>query len=73
MILGRALLEYARHVRTPIALFLFCPIFTWAATYHVSTAGNDFFPGTAAQPWATLQHAVDRISAGDTILIAAGS
>jgi parallel beta-helix repeat protein len=60
-------------VRTIIAPFLLCPIFAWATTYHVSTAGNDGFPGTAAQPWATLQHAVDRISAGDTILVAAGT
>ena len=42
-------------------------------TYYVSNGGNDSWPGTVGQPWATLQHAVDTIAAGDTILVADGT
>lgn len=45
----------------------------FAATYHVATTGNDANPGSAAQPWATLQHAADSIGAGDTVYVHAGS
>ena len=47
-----------------------------ANTYYVATpasGGNDSNPGTSAQPWATLQHAVDTISPGDTILVKTGT
>ena len=30
-----------------------------AATFYVAPGGNDGNLGTAAQPWATLQHAAD--------------
>src|SRR3989449_5422118 len=30
--------------------------------YYVATSGNDANPGTAAQPFATIQHAADRKS-----------
>src|SRR5690606_28733359 len=45
----------------------------FAATYHVATTGNDANPGSAAQPWATLQHAADSIAAGDTVYVHAGN
>ena len=44
-----------------------------AATYYVSTSGDDGWVGSQAQPWRTLQHAVDSISGGDTILVANGT
>ncbi|HKV38703.1 MAG TPA: right-handed parallel beta-helix repeat-containing protein, partial [Blastocatellia bacterium] len=44
-----------------------------AATFHVSTSGADSNPGTVAEPWASLQHAVDTIQPGDTILIESGT
>jgi hypothetical protein len=44
-----------------------------AATYYVSTSGSDSNPGTQAQPWATLQKAVDTIASGDTILVTPGT
>ncbi|MFP4661706.1 MAG: DUF1565 domain-containing protein, partial [Halanaerobiales bacterium] len=34
--------------------------------------GNDENPGTEAEPWATVQHAVDMAEAGDTIFIKPG-
>lgn len=43
------------------------------ATYYVSASGSDSNPGTATQPWRTLQKAVDTIAAGDTVLVGAGT
>jgi len=44
-----------------------------AATYYVSTAGRDSDSGTASLPWRTIQNGVNTVSAGDTILVDAGS
>src|SRR3954471_23085067 len=44
------------------------------ATYYVSpSAGSDANPGTSAAPFATLQHAADRVGAGDTVVAQAGT
>ena len=44
-----------------------------AATYYVDgTNGDDNNPGTAVEPWQTVQHASDTIAPGDTVIIAAG-
>jgi len=40
--------------------------------YYVSPEGNDHAGGTAAHPWATLQHAVDAVPGGAVILLDAG-
>ncbi|MHC4714185.1 MAG: putative Ig domain-containing protein, partial [Planctomycetota bacterium] len=42
-------------------------------TYYVATDGNDGWPGTQAQPWATIQYAVDTILPGDTIIVEDGT
>jgi parallel beta-helix repeat protein len=44
-----------------------------AATYYVATNGNDTFNGSSFAPWRTLQHAVETIAPGDTILVRAGT
>ncbi|KRT66581.1 MAG: polysaccharide lyase, partial [Candidatus Dadabacteria bacterium CSP1-2] len=47
-----------------------------ANSYYVATpasGGDDSNPGTSTQPWATLQHAVDTIFPGDTILVETGT
>ncbi|MBF8303038.1 MAG: Polysaccharide lyase [Candidatus Dadabacteria bacterium] len=47
-----------------------------ANSYYVATpasGGDDSNPGTSTQPWATLQHAVDTIFPGDTILVKTGT
>jgi parallel beta-helix repeat protein len=44
-----------------------------AGTFYVAPHGHDGNPGTSALPWATLQHAVDMISPGDTILVQSGT
>jgi hypothetical protein len=44
--------------------------------YYVATSGSDRNPGTQAQPWATIQHAVNSFSLdaqGATIHVAAGT
>src|SRR4051812_44751129 len=44
-----------------------------AATYYITTSGNDAGPGTQAQPWRTLQRAVSIVNPGDTVLVATGT
>lgn len=60
-------------MRSILALILAAAGCQAASTYYVAAAGSDAHPGTAAQPWATLQHAVDMISSGDTIQVEAGT
>jgi parallel beta-helix repeat protein len=45
----------------------------FAATYYVATWGNDTWPGTETEPWATLQHAVTSVASGDTIIVQEGT
>jgi len=40
---------------------------------YVSPHGNDAQPGTAGQPWRTLQHAVTTAQPGDTVFLKAGN
>lgn len=47
------------------------PVF--AETYFVSTTGNDSNPGTEAQPWRTIQKAANTVTAGDTVIVKAGT
>lgn len=44
-----------------------------ANSFYVATSGADSSPGSQAQPWRTIQHAVDTIAPGDTIIVQAGS
>jgi parallel beta-helix repeat protein len=44
-----------------------------AASYFVSTAGNDAWPGTAAQPWRTLQFAAENVFEGDHVTVRPGN
>lgn len=59
------------------ALLLLAAVPAAATTYHVaSTPGaSDANPGTAALPWATIQHAVDfpAVGPGDEIVVHAGT
>jgi len=42
-------------------------------TFYVATNGDDAGPGTQAQPWLTIQHAVDTVPAGGTVLVESGT
>ena len=49
------------------------PVSVSATTLYVATNGNDANPGTAAQPLATIQKAVDLAQAGTTIAVRGGT
>ena len=40
--------------------------------HHVDPSGNDANPGTAAQPFQTIQHAADIVNPGDGVLVGNG-
>ena len=42
-------------------------------TYWVSNSGSDSNPGSDASPWLTLQSAVNKLTAGDTLDVEAGT
>jgi len=44
-----------------------------AVEYYVSPSGSDSASGSAVEPWKSIQHGVDQLNAGDTLLIRAGS
>ena len=48
------------------------PVQAAGQTYYVATIGNDGNPGTADQPWRTIQHAADSVSAGDVVQVRGG-
>jgi parallel beta-helix repeat protein len=43
-----------------------------AAEYFVAPGGNNSWPGTADQPWASLQTAANRVTAGDRVVVRPG-
>jgi len=59
--------------RGAVFVFVLTASAAQATTYYVATSGNDGNPGTLSQPWKTLQHAADRIVAGDTVRVRAGN
>ncbi len=61
---------YARAIR--VILFILLPSFLFADSFYVAVNGSNANPGTEAQPWLTIQYAVDHVGAGDTILVQSG-
>lgn len=53
-----------------LLLFLDLPLF--AATYYVSPTGNDFNPGTLAQPWLTEKPSQRVVQPGDVVFFLGG-
>ncbi|MFH1104764.1 MAG: right-handed parallel beta-helix repeat-containing protein [Actinomycetota bacterium] len=49
------------------------PAMAAGTTHHVSPLGSDAAYGDSGHPWATLQHAVDSIEPGDTIVVHPGT
>ena len=45
----------------------------WADDFHVSTKGDDSADGSVGRPWKTIQFAIDKASAGDTVHIHEGT
>jgi parallel beta-helix repeat protein len=56
-----------------LLFFLALPVKAFAATYYVSTSGNDSNSGSQTQPWKTIQKAASTIVAGDTVTVSAGT
>jgi putative cofactor-binding repeat protein len=54
---------------TPIAV---CPVAT-KSTWYVATSGSDSNAGSASEPFATIQHAIDMSGAGDVVHVLAGT
>jgi parallel beta-helix repeat protein len=44
-----------------------------SGAYYVSTSGNDSNPGTSAFPWRTIQKAASTLTAGQTVIVSAGT
>ena len=44
-----------------------------APTYYVATTGSDGNPGTEAQPWGTVNYAVQQLTAGDVLMVRGGT
>lgn len=42
------------------------------ATHFVAVNGSDNGPGTADQPWATINHAAEQAESGDTVVVRGG-
>jgi len=42
-------------------------------TFYVATSGSDSNPGTLAQPWRTVQHALDLLQPNQRVLVRAGT
>jgi hypothetical protein len=49
-----------------------CLLQVQGSTYFVATTGNDNWPGTFAQPWATWQKAFSTANAGDIVYFRGG-
>ena len=46
---------------------------TAGENHFVAEAGDDSAAGSRAQPWGSIQHAIDQIGPGDTVTVMAGS
>jgi hypothetical protein len=62
-------------ITEPLATRVFGP--GWASpsgtVYWVAPSGDDADPGTRAQPWGTLDHAVGQLVPGDTLVVDGGT
>ncbi|QDU91116.1 hypothetical protein Pla175_45340 [Pirellulimonas nuda] len=58
--------------RSTIVLLATCCTPAMAAQYFVDPAGSDANPGSAAQPWLTLQQAADQVGPGDRVTVRQG-
>lgn len=63
-----------RTIMMPVMLWLLtASAASHAATWYVATTGNDGNPGTAAQPFRTIQMGLSVAQSGDTVLVANGT
>ncbi|MCB0403765.1 MAG: right-handed parallel beta-helix repeat-containing protein [Bdellovibrionales bacterium] len=55
-----------------VAIFLLISAVSLATDYYLSPTGSDSNAGSRAKPWASLQQAIWRIRAGDTLVVRGG-
>ena len=57
-----------------VIVFAICSVNAEAATYYVSTSGNDANAGTLSSPWQHIAYAVNNtnVNAGDTVFVRGG-
>jgi hypothetical protein len=55
-----------------IIVLILIPASLWATTFYVSPSGDDNNPGTADQPWQTIQKAAATVQAGAAVIIKDG-
>ena len=67
---GSEMKKYTLKILALLILFV-SPCF--AATYYVSTSGNDANPGTQSLPFRTIQKSADVAVAGDTVIVRPGT
>ncbi|MBC8453594.1 hypothetical protein H8D64_00895, partial [PVC group bacterium] len=60
------------HKKIIVMCSLLCAIKCAAGNYYVNTNGSDSANGSFAAPWLTIQHAVNNVSAGDTVYARSG-
>ena len=49
------------------------PAYAASNVYYVAKNGSNSNPGTESQPWLTIQNAVNKVAAGDTIYVESGT
>lgn len=71
---ARVALSRLSVISTVLACSLLLSIADYAAAAdrHVSTSGSDSNSGTQSSPWRTIDHAIAKSNAGDTIYVANG-
>lgn len=66
-------MEYVE-ATAPVFVFVFATSSTFGKTYYVSPHGTDnIASGTSATPFRTISYAANRVSAGDIVLVRAGT
>ena len=66
-------LMLALHVSIPTFLVFCATALGAGASYFVSEEGDDSAAGSEAQPWETIQHAIDQLEPGDTATVLTGT
>ena len=63
---------YSRFRTMAVAAIAALPLIAGAAEYFVAPDGDNAAAGTEAAPWRTIQYAVGKASANDTIILLPG-
>lgn len=67
-----------KYFKATLQIFLICMMFiisskAWSATFYVSKTGHNADPGTLTKPFKTIAYGSQKLRAGDTLYIRAGT